>query len=164
MKHQPRTSFTRNANALRMAISIALAVDCMGFVHSVYADDTCYRDENGRITARRRPGSVEVPCPGAAETTPSTTAPSTQRRLPGSPDSSNGTVDTRRQNPSGLQRTERAPPASISPIPRPGANDYVESVLGNFLPIKSPLRPGQRENQAAHRRHQAQGPDPLARG
>ncbi|MES1195567.1 MAG: hypothetical protein ABUL58_01310, partial [Steroidobacter sp.] len=99
----------------------------MTFIQTAYAEDTCYRDENGRITARRRPGSVEVPCPGVAiETTPSTSAtPNSPRRLPGSSDT---TQDSRRQNPSALQRTERAPPASISPIPRPGANDYVDSV------------------------------------
>lgn len=114
---------------LRTLITFILTLECAAFIQSAYAD-TCYKDENGRITSRRRPGSEEVPCPGteAAKpaTAPTTASPLPPRQMPGTDDVSN----QRRQNPNTLRRNERerAAPASISPIPRPGTNDYVDSV------------------------------------
>jgi len=108
--------------SLRTCIALALAVECTALMQSVYAADTCYQDESGRITARRRPGSVEVPCPGSEPAT--TTAPGSSGTQP----ATTAPANTRRQNPNALNRIERAPPASVSPIPRPGSNDYVDSV------------------------------------
>jgi hypothetical protein len=113
---------------LRTAITVVLAMECCLFAHAVLAD-TCYKDENGRITSRRRPGSEEVPCPGAEPakptTAPATATPLPPRQLPGATDDAS---NQRRQNPNALKRNERAAPASVSPIPRPGSNDYVDSV------------------------------------
>ncbi|HUO81437.1 MAG TPA: hypothetical protein VM616_01110 [Gammaproteobacteria bacterium] len=78
--------------------------------------DVCYQDSSGRILTRRRPGAVEVPCPGAeapavqpegAEPPATYERRGVQRRPP--------VVDTRRQNP-------------VSPVPRPALADYVASV------------------------------------
>ena len=81
------------------------------------AAETCYQDDTGRIVKRRRPGYTEVPCPdenaqpGATPSAPPTTAP---------------TEDTGRA--ARRQVIQRAPPAYVSPIPRPGLADYVASV------------------------------------
>ncbi|MGH8495952.1 MAG: hypothetical protein ACREVN_07425 [Gammaproteobacteria bacterium] len=77
--------------------------------------EVCYQDSSGRIVTRRRPGAVQVPCPGdeapAAET-PGAEPPAYERRgrAPRPP-----VAETRRQNP-------------VSPIPRPALADYVGSV------------------------------------
>ena len=42
-------------------------------------------------------------------------------------------------------------------------HDDVQSALLDFLPVKAPLRPRQRQNQAGHRQDQAAQPDLLAR-
>jgi hypothetical protein len=80
------------------------------------AAETCYRDDTGRIVTRRRPGYVEVPCP----------APGEPRRQEVAPTSTPSTEDTGRAPR--RQVIERAPPAYISPIPRPGVADFVASV------------------------------------
>lgn len=81
------------------------------------AAETCYQDDTGRIVKRRRPGYTEVPCPdenAQPGETPSA-APDTQ------PQEDTGRAPRRRV-------IERAPPAYVSPIPRPGLADYVDSV------------------------------------
>jgi hypothetical protein len=80
------------------------------------AAETCYRDDTGRIVNRRRPGYVEVPCPAPGEPRRQEVVPP-----PGTPAEDTGRAARR-------QVIERAPPAYISPIPRPGAADYVASV------------------------------------
>ncbi len=76
--------------------------------------ETCYRDDSGRIVKRRRPGSVEVPCPAP---TPAGTAGATEAadtgRLPSA--FTGGVV------------VERGPRPAASPVPRPDVRDYVES-------------------------------------
>jgi hypothetical protein len=95
---------------------IALAVLLMTALctSGVRAEDTCYKDDSGRIVKRRKPGSVAVPCPPAA------TNDATQ----------GGSTDTG-QLPSsfrGNQQFDRGPPPAASPVPRPELKDYVESV------------------------------------
>ncbi|MBM0105331.1 hypothetical protein JM946_11250 [Steroidobacter sp. S1-65] len=110
------------------------------------AQEVCYQDDVGRIVKRRRPGYTEVPCPqeGAApqapipsegvpppETQQVVPVPTPQRVVPlppreAQPDVPASVEDTGRAP---RRRTiERAPPASISPIPRPGLADFVDSV------------------------------------
>jgi hypothetical protein len=81
------------------------------------AAETCYQDDTGRIVKRRRPGYTEVPCPdeNAQPGEPPAAAPNA------APTEDTGRAPRRRV-------IERAPPAYVSPIPRPGLADYVDSV------------------------------------
>ncbi len=97
---------------------------------SAGAADVCYQDDIGRIVKRRRPDYTEVPCPQEGGTQqPSTPTgegvppqpPEGQQVLPLPPVEDTGRAPRRRL-------MERAPPASISPIPRPGVTDFVDSV------------------------------------
>jgi len=112
-----------HAPALRRAVSrtLAIALIAVGTPVLSYAQQTCYQDDTGRIVKRRRPGYVEVPCP-----------PEGQR-----PGAEPGTVPTAPETqPTGedtgraprRQTTQRTPPAYISPIPKPGMTDYMDSV------------------------------------
>jgi hypothetical protein len=82
----------------------------------VSAAETCYRDDTGRILRRRLPGTVEVPCPASAVTTPELPRPA-----PGAP-------ATTTQQPAEVGGQNRGPPPAASPIPVPGITDYVASV------------------------------------
>jgi hypothetical protein len=86
--------------------------------------EMCYKDDIGRIVKRRRPGYTEVPCPpeGSAQGLPGE-APSGPEAQPDTPRQQNDTGRTQRR-----RGVERAPPAAVSPIPKPGLTDYVESV------------------------------------
>jgi hypothetical protein len=99
------------------------------------AAEVCYQDDIGRIVKRRRPGYVEVPCPQEGAT------PGTTPQGEGSPPPSDIPLVVppsggRGQTPSvedtgrapRRRMIERAPPNKVSPIPRPGLNDYTESV------------------------------------
>lgn len=98
---------------------------------SASSAEVCYQDDIGRIVKRRRPGYTEVPCPqeGSAQqpTTPTgegvpPPSPEAQQVLPPIPPlEDTGRAPRRRV-------MERVPPASISPIPRPGLTDFVDSV------------------------------------
>ena len=97
------------------------------------AADVCYQDDVGRIVKRRRPGYTEVPCPVEGEvqrTAPAGEAPRTpeaQPEKPGLP----ATLPPPPEETGREQRRrviERAPPTAISPIPRPGLADFVDSV------------------------------------
>ena len=82
------------------------------------AAETCYQDDTGRIVKRRRPGYTEVPCPDE-DAQPGASAVGRSRNA--QPQEDTGRAPRRRV-------IERAPPAYVSPIPRPGLADYVESV------------------------------------
>lgn len=96
---------------------------------SATAAEVCYQDDIGRIVKRRRPGYTEVPCPedgGAQQQTPAGempagVTPSIRPDVPSPPQEDTGRAPRRRV-------IERTPPPSVSPIPRPGLTDYVESV------------------------------------
>ena len=95
-------------------IALAALLMAMLGTSGVRAEDTCYKDDSGRIVKRRKPGSVAVPCP------PAITNDATQ----------GGSTDTG-QLPSsfkGNQQVDRGPPPAASPVPRPELKDYVESV------------------------------------
>lgn len=99
-----------------MLLVVSAASVAAGFAApEVVAAETCYRDDVGRIVKRRRPGYVEVPCPipgqPAESAAPETDAASTE---------DSGREPRRRI-------IERAPPSYVSPIPRPGLADYVDS-------------------------------------
>jgi hypothetical protein len=99
-------------SATLLALSGALPV-------VAHAADTCYRDDTGRVTTRRLPGSVEVPCPSNK-----LTAPETPR------DMTNGAAAGAEQTPATAEQLgfDRGPPPAASPVPLPGLADYVESV------------------------------------
>ena len=78
---------------------------------------TCYQDESGRIVQRRRPGYVEVECPGP-EGTPAETEPGATPAAPG----------YRRQGITRDDRTMARRPNAVSPVPRPNMADYVSAV------------------------------------
>jgi hypothetical protein len=98
--------------------------------YSVSAAEMCYQDDVGRIVKRRRPGYTEVPCPEEGDV---------QRPAPGAGEGEGAPLQQQQEAPP-LRRQEdtgraprrrvieRAPPASVSPIPRPGMSDYVEAV------------------------------------
>ena len=94
--------------------------------YSASAAEMCYQDDIGRIVKRRRPGYDEVPCPEEGSTqgpTPADNAPATPSARPDAPKRQEDTGRAQRR-----RVIERAPPASVSPIPRPGLTDYVEAV------------------------------------
>lgn len=101
--------------ALRRGIAALLGACCVSLAGPpVAAADTCYQDPTGRISQRRRPGYVEVPCPAPGE------APAA---MPGTaPPQAEG------EAPREVRRMPRRPPDSVSPIPRPQVTDYVDSV------------------------------------
>jgi len=80
----------------------------------VFAAETCYRDESGRIVNRRRPGFVPVPCPEESE------AAKPGDRRPGR---QVGDMDDPRTAAGRMaQRNE------VSPIPRPDPSEYPAAV------------------------------------
>lgn len=89
------------------------------------AADMCYQDDIGRIVKRRRPGYTEVPCPEEGSTqSPAdgmSPPPAGQQDVPTTRPGETGRAPRRRM-------IERAPPSSVSPIPRPGLTDFVEAV------------------------------------
>lgn len=91
------------------------------------AAEVCYRDDVGRIVKRRRPGYGEVPCPeegGTQRPLPmgeGTLLPESRQDVPLPSIEDTGRAPRRRI-------IERAPPVSISPVPRPGLADFVDSV------------------------------------
>jgi hypothetical protein len=91
---------------------------------------TCYMDEDGRIVTRRRPGYVEVACPGTETPSVPADAQTPDAVVPPSPDESDAA--RRADIALGTAREEVGrPPRSrnaASPIPRPGLNDFVQSV------------------------------------
>src|SRR5262245_36543826 len=109
----------KKSNKHIQAASI-LALACIAT--TALAAETCYQDDTGRIVKRRRPGYTEVPCPGeqAQPGQSPTTTPSAE------PSQTPNVEETGRAPR--RQVTERAPPSYISPIPRPGLADFVESV------------------------------------
>ena len=78
------------------------------------AEPTCYLDNAGRIVQRQRPGYKEVPCPA--------------QNAPGQPPTTVSSPDSTVQRPLSKQGPERAPPATVSPIPVPGVQSYAEVV------------------------------------
>lgn len=113
------------AGATPMAAGQAAAPDAEAPV----AEEICYRDDSGRITTRRRPGYVEVPCPVAGAPTPApTTAPS-----PGDAAGQDGgdpaVPGATGEAPAGTDAPELAHvPGPVSPIPRPQLGDYTPAV------------------------------------
>jgi hypothetical protein len=101
-----------------MRREIALLTIALSVVPAAWSQaptETCYRDDTGRIVKRRRPGYVEVPCPIEGQPSQPQVQPTDQ------PVEDTGRAPRR-------QVIERAPPAYVSPIPRPGVADYVDSV------------------------------------
>ena len=105
------------------ALSRGLTLAIVALLSPVMAQaDICYQDDTGRIVKRRRPGYVEVPCP--VEGAPSVGAePGTVPVIPDAP----ATIDETGRAPR-RQIQQRTPPAQVSPLPRPGLGDYVDSV------------------------------------
>jgi len=118
-KRQPLT-----ASLLTLSTFVVTAT---AIPYSASAAEVCYQDDIGRIVKRRRPGYTEVPCPeegsGVQGPTPADRAPTTPSAQPDAPKRQEDTGRAPRR-----RVIERAPPASVSPIPRPGITDYVESV------------------------------------
>ena len=105
---------------LTASVILTLAVSAI-LAPTIGYSDTCYQDDTGRIVKRRRPGYVEVPCPSENAPAGQTATPTT-----GEPPAPTSTEDTGRERR--RQVITRELPTSISPIPRPGLADYVESV------------------------------------
>ncbi len=112
-----------NSPLVRMALLlVALAAS------AVQAEEqACYRDDSGRITTRRRPGYVEVPCPapGAPASAP-TSAPATvvtPAESGAAPQAPAATSVTRIDEGQAAHQ-----PGPVSPIPRPQMGDYTPAV------------------------------------
>jgi hypothetical protein len=101
-------------------VAIVTALMLTPFIVEAASDEVCYRDDTGRIVKRRRPGYVEVPCPVEGQPTLPTRDPETNETQSTTPDDT-GRAPRR-------QVIERAAPAHISPLPRPGLADYVAAV------------------------------------
>src|SRR5262245_46512793 len=102
---------TRHRQICRLTPLAAMA---LAYPWASYAQATCYLDNAGRIVHRWRPGFKEVPCP----------TPSKAGQPPQTITSPQGDV----QRPLSQQAPDRAPPARVSPLPRPRMADYVASV------------------------------------
>jgi hypothetical protein len=87
---------------------------------ALQAADTCYRDDTGRVTTRRLPGSVEVPCPSNKLTAPETPTNGAQRAAPETTPGQGAAAEA--------EQFDRGPQPAASPVPLPGLADYVESV------------------------------------
>jgi hypothetical protein len=120
-KRQPLT-----ASLLTLSTFVVTA---SAFSSSASAAEMCYQDDVGRIVKRRRPGYTEVPCPeegGTQRPAPGGEAPLTPEQQQEAPAPRRQLEDTGRAPRRRV--IERAPPASVSPIPRPGLTDFVEAV------------------------------------
>lgn len=127
-------SATRNRNRAvsrrsdrRFAVACILTASVLaiglGLVapRTVYAQEVCYQDEDGRIVTRRRPGYEEVPCP-VPDAGPDA-GPSAETDVSNARQRADISLDTRER----AGRPVRSRNAS-SPVPRPGLNDYVSAV------------------------------------
>jgi hypothetical protein len=101
---------------LRLLVLLAAVLGHAGLA----AAETCYKDDSGRIVTRRRPDSVEVPCPPAVNPQ----APAT----PAGPGVESGQGRLPSAFAGGEETPERGPRPASSPVPQPGLTDYVESV------------------------------------
>ncbi|MGI9261908.1 MAG: hypothetical protein ACR2QR_07720 [Woeseiaceae bacterium] len=116
---------TRQLIKLAFILSVAGA----GFVTApeAHAQAVCYMDEDGRIVTRRRPGYQEVPCPEAAA--PADVEPGQApvdepvEEISDAARRADLALETR-TTPERPPRTRNA----VSPVPRPGLADYVQSV------------------------------------
>ncbi|RZV98254.1 MAG: hypothetical protein EX266_17720, partial [Rhodobacteraceae bacterium] len=109
---------------IKLAFLLAITGATLTQVPEARAQDVCYMDEDGRIVTRRRPGYREVPCPDP-------TAPADQAPAEGTPPAE--VSDAARRADLALETREepQRPPRSrnaVSPVPRPGVADYVQSV------------------------------------
>jgi len=118
-----REAHTRNA-VLAQAVRAALLLS-LSMTASAVVAETCYQDDTGRIVKRRRPGYVEVPCPD--ENAPIRERPVVTPNTQPVPAEGRGPTEDTGRGPR-RQVIQRELPTSISPIPRPGMADYVESV------------------------------------
>jgi hypothetical protein len=107
-------------------MAAALALGAAMETSGAYAADACYRDNAGRIITRRRPGSVEVPCPPP----PKVESPAADAGDMPVQESAvlQGTTNVLRGGPEEVVEVVRVPPAYVSPIPRPGSADFVASM------------------------------------
>src|SRR5262249_618421 len=97
-----RLQATGRSRLLRPAIAGVL----LARIPALASAETCYRDNDGRMVKRRRPGYVEVECPPPGEKPQPNAAPGTVRE---SPDAGPG-------SPTPFTQRE---PAKVSPVPRP---------------------------------------------
>jgi hypothetical protein len=104
---------------LRRTALICCALVCAGVarVEHAVAADTCYRDDSGRIVTRRRPGTVEVPCPAP-------NAPGQQNGPPGNPQP----LPTLPNTFTGGGPPQDAEAVARSALSRPDLKDYVQSI------------------------------------
>ena len=117
-----RTDFGLKSFGLTALIAAAACLN-------VARAETCYRDDSGRIVHRRLPRSFEVPCPAAVPAAPAG-APGSAG-TPGSSATATGGAQDIYSLPGafkGQGEIERGPRPAASPVPRPGVEDYVDSV------------------------------------
>lgn len=103
-------------------VSTLVGISLYAVPPAASAQTVCYEDEDGRIVTRRRPGYIQVECPGADRTGDRTTTADPDRVQDAAEraDIAAESRDSRRP-----QSRSRNP---VSPIPRPGLDDYVGSV------------------------------------
>src|SRR5687768_4894760 len=101
----------------KVALAVAVATTLVPM--EGFAQETCYRDDVGRIVTRRRPGYVEVPCP--------TQRPQTQQRV--EPPTTSATPEEETGRAPRRTIVERPPPTNTSPFPRPGIDDYCAAIV-----------------------------------
>jgi len=113
---------------IKLAFLLTVAGAGLAPAPEASAQAVCYMDEDGRIVTRRRPGYREVPCPEPAAPAGEETGQAPAGETP--PDEIS---DAARRADLALEtRTipERPPRTrnAVSPVPRPGLADYVQSV------------------------------------
>ncbi len=109
-----RTATVQRARCARFTKPLLLVCEFAALLYVPIASaDVCYQDASGRIVTRRRPGFVEIECPGEA----SKTAPGESSAEPAY------------QRQGRVRAPEQARATNpVSPIPRPTIDDYVSSV------------------------------------
>lgn len=113
--------------ALSVISSTFLGATLLVLPPAVSAQTTCFEDEDGRIVTRRRPGFREVECPAPEVSPDGTATDDTAQPDTGRPGDAARRADIAAETRDRARRPARSRNA-VSPVPRPGVDDYVGSV------------------------------------
>jgi hypothetical protein len=104
--------FPPAVRAVFLAMLLTAAIGCLRATRAA-EQETCYRDNGGRIVKRRLPGYTEVACPS-------------RKAGPAGPTATPATPSSATEPQLGFPN--RSPPPIASAVPRPGVADYVDAV------------------------------------
>lgn len=153
-------------SSLRLT-AVFVAVAALLGVRTVHAQQTCYRDDTGRIVKRRQPGYTPVPCPAPGQPMRSTRPRRGSPGAPGTAASAPGTAAGEAQTVTHEQDRDfpggyREPPYRVSGLPRPRLSDYAASIpLPDRWRIVDALKPPDTLTDAYNRQLLTYNPNNL---